>query len=207
MKIGVIGGGQLGLLTILEGKKLGVDFAVLDKDPNAPASKISDAWYPPEKVKSFVASCDVLTYEFEHIDPRIVEAAEKSGKLLSGTLPLLLKQDKIEEKRFLKKKGYPVPDFWAAENGAEALRLAKELRRPLILKISRFGYDGKGQFVVKSEKDLKAVAAQVAPVKERFLIEEFVPFEMEVSCVGVADRKRAVRFFPITQNDHVDGIL
>ncbi|MFN7066041.1 MAG: 5-(carboxyamino)imidazole ribonucleotide synthase, partial [Aquificaceae bacterium] len=73
MRVGILGGGQLGWMTILEGRRFGFDFFVLDPDPKASGSKIADRWFPPERVEEFIRECDVITYEFEHIEERVLE--------------------------------------------------------------------------------------------------------------------------------------
>ncbi|MFN3264139.1 MAG: 5-(carboxyamino)imidazole ribonucleotide synthase, partial [Aquificaceae bacterium] len=72
MRVGILGGGQLGWMTILEGRKLGFEFLVLDPDPRSPASRIADRWFPPEGVEDFIRHCDVITYEFEHIEEGVL---------------------------------------------------------------------------------------------------------------------------------------
>ena len=74
MRVGILGGGQLGWMTILEGRKLGFEFFVLDPDPKAPASRIADRWFSPEEAEDFIKACHVITYEFEHIEEDILKS-------------------------------------------------------------------------------------------------------------------------------------
>jgi len=110
MNIGILGGGQLGWMTILEGqlgwmtilegRKFGFKFFVLDKSPNAPASRVADGWFPPEKVEDFLKVCDVITYEFEHIEEFVLEKLE--GNVLPKVEVLRIKRNRGKEKDFIR---------------------------------------------------------------------------------------------------------
>ncbi|HIQ31098.1 MAG TPA: 5-(carboxyamino)imidazole ribonucleotide synthase [Aquifex aeolicus] len=203
MKIGILGGGQLGWMTILEGRKLGLSFAVLDPNPESPASRMADRWYPPQKVDDFLKECDVITYEFEHIEDWILEKV--SGKTLPPVETLLLKKNKGREKEFLYKKGYPVPSFRRCSL-TKLEETVKDVGLPAVVKSEKLGYDGKGQYRIIGEEDLIKVYKN-HPQDEDFLVEELVDFVEEVSLIGVRDRKGNVKLFPPTRNVHEEGIL
>lgn len=203
MNVGILGGGQLGWMTILEGRKLGINFLVLDPNPNAPASRIADAWFPPEKVEEFYRGSDVITYEFEHIEDEVLESVE--GKLIPNPLALRLKKDRGEEKGFLYKHGYPVPRFRRVKT-EELKEAVSELGLPAVVKSTRLGYDGKGQYRIRREEDLGQVFKSHSE-GESFVVEEFVDFELEASAVGVRDSEGRTLVFPITMNVHDEGIL
>ncbi|MFN3975565.1 MAG: 5-(carboxyamino)imidazole ribonucleotide synthase [Aquificaceae bacterium] len=203
MRVGILGGGQLGWMTILEGKKLGFDFFVLDPDPKAPGSKIANKWFPPERVEEFIKECDVITYEFEHIQEEVLE---KIYDLTTPSLSLLeLKRSKIREKEFYKRNGYPTVDFTVAD-GKELREKVKAFGLPCVIKAERLGYDGKGQYRVYYEEDTERVLEN-HPEEERFLIERLIDFSFEFSLIGVRDKKGNGRLYPITVNHHDKGIL
>ncbi|MDQ7038077.1 MAG: ATP-grasp domain-containing protein, partial [Aquificota bacterium] len=140
MRVGILGGGQLGWMTVLEGRKLGLEFFVLDPDPHAPASKIADGWFPPEKVGEFASLCDVVTAEFEHIPLEVVERV--AGRLKPPAEVLLMKRSRIEEKVTLLRKGYPVPRFlWGKRDDIQDL--VRSIGFPAVVKAEKQGYDGK----------------------------------------------------------------
>lgn len=203
MNIGILGGGQLGWMTILEGRKLGFKFSVLDKDPHAPANSIADRWYPPEKVEEFYKASDVITYEFEHIEEDILQKVE--DKLLPNPTALRLKRERKEEKTFLHRSGYPLPRFTHCtlkdlKNAISTIGL------PAVVKADRLGYDGKGQYRVTSPEDIKTIEENHEP-NDSFVVEEMVDFVAEVSAVGVRSHKGEILIFPPTQNVHREGIL
>ena len=203
MNIGILGGGQLGWMTILEGRKLGFKFFVLDKNPNAPASRVADGWFPPEKVEEFSRLCDVITYEFEHIEDSVLENLK--GEVLPNLEVLRIKRSRGSEKSFLLKAGYPVPRFQVC--GLENLEeCVKRVGLPAVVKAERLGYDGKGQYRIQDLEDLERVSSNHSQ-GESFVVEEMVRFRAEVSAVGVRDRKGRIEVFPVTQNVHEEGIL
>lgn len=203
MNVGILGGGQLGWMTILEGRRLGFRFFVLDKDPNAPASRIADGWFPPEKVKEFAKICNVITYEFEHVEEEVLESLE--GKVLPRLEVLKIKRKRGSEKELLSRLRYPVPTFRVCDlDCIEEAVLSVGL--PAVVKAERLGYDGRGQYRIFDLKDLKKVKENHS-VGESFLVEEMVRFRAELSAVGVRDGRGRVKVYPITQNVHEEGIL
>ncbi len=200
MRIGILGGGQLGFMTILEGRKLGYSFNVLDRNPHSPAVRVSDRWYPPEEVINFCRNSDVITYEFEHIEEEVLQKIE--GRVMPSLEILYIKKSRIKEKEFLKKAGYPICNFKVAE-GKELLPAVKEIGFPAVIKRERAGYDGKGQFKICNPSDLE----KVEDCSSNFVIEEFVKFKAEVSVIGVRDLKGKIAVYPLTENIHKDGIL
>lgn len=203
MRVGIVGGGQLGWMTILEGRKFGFEFFVLDPNPRAPASRIADAWFPPEKVDDFIKACHVITYEFEHVQD---EVFQKLYDLTTPSLSILeLKRSRIAEKTFYKNKGYPTPDFTFADY-SELFEKVKAFGFPCVVKAEKKGYDGKGQYRLESLQDLEVVFKNHSP-EERFLIERLVDFSFEFSIIGVRDKRGNVRLYPITVNHHERGVL
>ncbi len=199
MRVGILGGGQLGWMTILEGRKLCFEFLVLDKNPNSPASRIADRWFPPEKVEEFRELCDVITAEFEHVEEEVLEKV--SEKMRPGAELILMKRSRVEEKKTLFRLGYPLPRFvWGT--GSELKEMVNLIGPPVVVKRDSMGYDGKGQWRVSSVKEVKGLGED-----EKFVVEEFVDFEAEVSVIGVRDMWGNIRTFPLTENHHSDGIL
>ncbi len=199
--VGILGGGQLGWMTILEGRKLGYRFLVLDESPDAPASRVADRWFPPEQVEDFCREADVITYEFEHIDEEVL--SQLVGEVRPSLEVLELKRSRIREKTFLSRRGYPVCRFREADR--ETLEEAlEEIGYPAVVKSESLGYDGKGQYRIASPADLEDLKGAAG---ERFLVEEFVPFTSEISAVGVRSRSGEIKVYPVTENVHEGGIL
>ncbi len=203
MRIGILGGGQLGWMTILEGRKLGLSFYVLEKDTNYPACKVADRCFLLEQVDEFLQSCDVITYEFEHIDEGILE---KVGDRLTPSLEVLnLKRSRLAEKTFYSKNRYPTARFTYAKT-LDLQSAVSSLNTNVVLKTDTLGYDGKGQYRIKSLEDLMEVQRKHSP-EDVFLVEEYLDFDFEYSVIGVRDGKGNLRTYPVTVNFHSEGIL
>lgn len=203
MRVGILGGGQLGWMTILEGRKLGLEFFVLDPNPKAPASRIADRWFPPEKAEEFIRECHVITYEFEHIEEKVLE---KFYDLTTPSLNVLeFKKSKIKEKEFYKRMGYPTVEFVVAK-GKELKEKVEAFPLPCVIKREKLGYDGKGQYKIYSKEDLEVVLKNHSQ-EENFLIEKLIDFNFEFSIIGVRDKRGNKRLYPTTINYHEDGIL
>ncbi len=203
MKVGILGGGQLGWMTILEGRKLGFEFYVLDKEKGAPACRVADASFTPDQIKAFVNSCDVITYEFEHIDESLIDAV--SDILLPSPDVLRLKKSRIEEKKFYRKMGYPTAEFSFAKAQDLSIELIK-FGLPAIIKSEKLGYDGKGQYRIEDPSQVEDVLKN-HPKDEKFLIEKLINFLLEFSLIGVRDKKGKTKIYPLTINYHDKGVL
>ena len=200
MKLGIIGSGQLGLMMILEGKKLGIDFQVIDKSKDGPASRIADRAYQYDEFRDFVDSCDFITYEFEHVDERVLNYAMEQGKLRPGILPVELKRDRSKEKLFLRENGLPVGEFEVAEDATTAARIGKEYG-DAVIKLAHGGYDGKGQYLVKDGK-----LEEELP-EGKYVVERFVEFDKEASVIAARDPNGKTAFFQPSLNVNYKGML
>jgi len=201
MKIGILGGGQLGFMTILRGTYMGFEFNVLDKSYDVSSSKTGAKLFLFEDYKSFYNESDIITFEFEHLPIEIVEYMK--DKLRPSFEIFYLKQSRYREKKFLKDNNFPVPKFYLAKDGNDAIKIIKENNFiPSVIKTTKFGYDGKGQFYIKNFEDLK----HIENINEELIIEEFINFEKEVSII-VSRNENEVKTFPISENYHKDGIL
>lgn len=212
-KIGIIGGGQLGQMMILEAKKMGFYITVLDPTLNCPAHTIVDehivADFEDEKaIRLLAEKSDVVTYEFEHINAQVLKQLEAEGKKVYPTATSLeIIQNKFTQKSLLKKDGIPVPDFMAVSSPAEILAAGKEYGFPLMLKACTGGYDGKGNYVVKNENDCengyKELGGGILPL----MAEKFYPFIMEISVLACRAINGDIKVYPVAENIHKDSIL
>ncbi len=200
MKLGIIGSGQLGLMMILEGKKLGIEFLVIDSTKEGPASRIADKAFVNDEFREFVDSCDFVTYEFEHVDERPLNYAMEQGKLRPGMLPVELKRDRSKEKLFLRENGLPVGDFEIADNARDAARIGRDFG-DAVIKLAHGGYDGKGQYIVK-ERTLEEELPE-----GKYVVEKFVRFDMEASVIAARDPAGKIAFFQPSLNVNYRGML
>ena len=226
-KIGIIGGGQLGLMIAEEAHRQGALVYALDPTPDAPAFAECDghivaAYDDLGALEQLGDMTDVLTYEFENVPGDILRHLEGKYNIPQGIAPLFDSQDRLREKNNAKRHGLPVPDYVplpacsSDEDCAEVpCELTDEQRReelseavkkvgmPCVLKTRRLGYDGHGQAVIREEKDIEK-AAELLHVP--CILEAFVPFDYECSVIMVRDGQKIVHF-PIGRNIHKGGIL
>jgi 5-(carboxyamino)imidazole ribonucleotide synthase len=211
MKIGILGGGQLGRMLALAGYPLGFRFRILDTSSAAPAGHLAKlivarSYRDEEALQQFVDDVDVVTYEFENVP---VDAARKLAERVPVYPPpaaLEAGQDRLTEKELFRELGIPVPPFAAVDSYSDLTRAAACLGLPAVLKTRRMGYDGKGQFVLRDAVDVERAWAEIGRAKS-LILESFVPFEREVSIIAVRAREGATAFYPLVQNEHPGGIL
>lgn len=226
--IGIIGGGQLGLMIAQEAHHLGALTAILDPSPDAPAFAHADrtvtgAFDDPDALERLCEGCDVITYEFENVPGDILRHLEGKYNIKQGIAPLFDSQDRLREKDNARRHGLPVPEYLPVPAGpdgepadacgcvclSEEDRLAalKDavafLGMPCVLKTRTLGYDGHGQAVIRAEEDMeKASGLLSVPC----ILEKFVDFDYEASVVMVRDGSETIHF-PIGRNIHEGGIL
>lgn len=200
MNIGIIGGGQLGRMLVMEGRKLGFNFSVIDSTADSPAGRIADRSFQYENYQEFIEQSDVITFEFEHIDSRVLEAADLSGKLFPGKNAIMLKRDRADEKNFLKKIGVPTADFIVAEQRLELAEAVKSFDES-VLKSASGGYDGKGQYRLSRNDPIDEIPDQ------KYVVEQKIDFDYEASAIFVSDIRGKVIMFTPSYNLNRKGIL
>lgn len=208
--LGVVGGGQLGRMLAEAAGPLGVDVVVSDPTPDCPASSVAAEqvlgdFDDPATVRRVAEKADVLTFEIELTDPDALEAAGEAAGISVHPHPdtLRLIEDKLRQNRQFRERGIPVPDFMAVDDRKDLETAADEFGFPLMCKARRGGYDGRGNFLVDGPDDIgPTLEAAPGPM----LAERFVPFDREVSVIGIrgADGTAA---FPAGENIHEEEIL
>lgn len=209
--IGIIGGGQLGRMMALSARHMGYKIAVLDPTPDCPTAQIADihieaAYDDMDGIKRLTEVSDVITYEFENVDLKAATYIEEQGKLPQGAYALEITQNRKREKQLIKDLGLPVPDFAIVESGKEAEEALSTFILPAVIKTCRGGYDGKGQVKIESAQDFKE-AIELAEKQHPCIIEQWIPFDKEISAVFTRAQNGDIEFFPIAENDHRDHIL
>ncbi|SEQ33934.1 5-(carboxyamino)imidazole ribonucleotide synthase [Solimonas aquatica] len=209
MKIGILGAGQLGRMLGLAGYPLDFDFVFLDPATEACAAPLGDhihADYQDEAaLAEFCKRVDVATYEFENVPAKTAEFVAQRIPLLPAPVALTVGQDRLSEKTLFDQLKIAVPRYMPVAT-REALDFAvRNLGLPAVLKTRRLGYDGKGQAVLRAPEDLDAAWARLGG--QPLILEAFVPFEREVSCIAVRGAGGEIRYYPLVENVHRDGIL
>lgn len=212
-KIGIIGGGQLGKMMILDAKRLDYQFAILDPTPDCPAHSIADShivagFEDVEAIKRLASRVDVVTYEFEHISVKALEEVEKTGcPVYPSSKTLAYIQNKYVQKKRLKECGIPVPEFLPVDDYGDLKRAAQTFPYPLILKTCTGGYDGKGNHVIASEAEISEGYQALGSGKLPLMVEKCVDFEKEVSILACRSINGDICVFPVAENVHKNSIL
>jgi len=208
--IGILGGGQLGRMIALEAARLGYHCHIYCPDERSPAFHVAQfktvAEYEDEAaLKAFVAAVDVVTYEFENIPTETVVLAAAEKPLRPGVKALEMTQDRLTEKDFLNAAGVKTAPYAAFETADQLTLAFAKIGRPAVAKTRRFGYDGKGQTMVKSKSDLEAVMAVTGGAPA--ILEGFVNFDREISVIVARSASGDVAAFPVAENIHSNHIL
>ncbi|HUP92556.1 MAG TPA: 5-(carboxyamino)imidazole ribonucleotide synthase [Solimonas sp.] len=209
MKIGILGAGQLGRMLALAGFPLDFDFVFYDPATEACAAPLGQhihaAYEDEQGLAEFCVAIDVATYEFENVPARTAEFVAARRPLLPAPIALTVGQDRLSEKQLFDQLSIPVPRYMPVAT-REALEFAvRNIGLPAVLKTRRLGYDGKGQAVLRTPEDLDAAWARLGA--QPLILEAFVPFERELSCLAVRGLKGELAFYPVIENLHRDGIL
>lgn len=200
-------------MMVLEGKKLGLHFNILDPSHDCPASSIADQhiignFYDQEKIQSLAEISDVITYEFEHIDADMLVELEKQGhRIYPSPSTLKIIQNKYEQKNFLQKYGLSVPKFQKVVSIEDIDRATEEYGFPLILKSCKGGYDGKGNYVIKTKGDIKKAYGNLGGSHRDLMIEAYIPFKMEISVLIARGITGEMKIYPLAENIHENNIL
>jgi 5-(carboxyamino)imidazole ribonucleotide synthase len=211
--VGILGGGQLARMLALSGAPLGLRFLVLDSTPDACAAQFApllQADYRDQGgLAEFASRVDVATFDFENVPAESAQWLAERIPVFPSPSALSVAQDRLAEKSLFRELGIPVPEFAAIDSRAGLDAALAEIGTPCILKTRRLGYDGKGQFRIKSVADADAawaaLGAQAGTVG--LILEGFVAFQRELSVVAVRGRDGELRAWPLTENWHESGIL
>ena len=208
--IGILGGGQLGRMLAMAAARLGLRCQVFSPDPDSPAFDVvqhaSCAEYADvEALELFANDVDVITYEFENVPAATAMILAARRPVLPDQEILQTIQDRLAEKDFVTRLGIGTADY-ADVSSAPSLRAAIErIGLPAVIKTRRFGYDGKGQAIIRDGDDPDQVWDDLGT--RSAILEAFVPFEREISVIAARSADGQVECFDVTENEHRDHIL
>lgn len=207
-RVGVLGGGQLARMLALEGTPLGCRFTCLEPSAGPPAGAVAQIvrapFDDPEGLARLADAADVVTYEFENVPAASAAYLQSRLPVLPPPPALRASQDRLAEKQMFREEGIATAPFCPVDHPEEVNAALAATGLPAVVKTRRFGYDGKGQSVVKSVSQATAAVARMGP---GLIVEGFVPFVRELSVLAVASRDGSRVFYPLTENHHRDGIL
>jgi 5-(carboxyamino)imidazole ribonucleotide synthase len=207
--VGVLGGGQLGRMIALAGYTLGQRFVFLDPGGEASAGHVGNlrvgAYDDEERLQELARKSDVVTYEFENVPVGSARFLNELVPVYPPPRALEVSQDRLDEKQFFETLGIPTPPFAPVSSRAELDAAVARIGLPLIIKTRRFGYDGKGQMVLRTAADVDHAWETLGAAL--LIVEGLVPFERELSILSVRGKNGDTRFWPLVENEHRDGIL
>lgn len=207
--LGMLGGGQLGRFFVIAAHEMGYRVTVLDPDNNSPAGKIADvhicaAFDDKIALKKLAKSCLAISTEFENVPADSLSFLAQTTIVRPSANSVAIAQHRVSEKNFLKEAGLPVAPYVVINAEADIPNDENHVY-PAILKVARFGYDGKGQARVKNSKEAGIAYAQFA--HEECVLEKMMKLDYEVSVVLARDMHGNVATFPTSENSHLNGIL
>ena len=209
MRIGIIGAGQLGRMLALAGYPLGLRFLFLDQSTDAPGAQVGPiicgAFDDPQRLAQLAGEVDLVTFEFENVPVATLGTVAAARPFYPPVAALGASQDRLDEKNLFRKLKIPTPRYAAVDSFADLQSAARDIGMPGVLKTRRLGYDGRGQFVVRSAADLEPAWAMLGSVP--LIYERFVDFSREVSIIGARSTRGEIAFYPLTANTHAGGIL
>ncbi len=210
--VGIVGGGQLGRMIALAAAAYGLKVHVYAPDDDSPAFDVAAArtvaaYEDEAALAAFAAAVDVVTYEFENVPRRTAEILSAAKPLHPSAAALATTQDRLAEKSFVAGLGIPTAPFRAVDDAAGLAEAVAALGLPAVLKTRRFGYDGKGQRMLRPDAPLDAEAVMASLGHQPCILEGFVPFESEVSVVAARAGDGTFSAYDPCGNEHRDHIL
>ncbi|GAB1534261.1 MULTISPECIES: 5-(carboxyamino)imidazole ribonucleotide synthase [Brevibacillus] len=210
--LGILGGGQLGRMIALAGRAMGYRFVTMDPTADAPCGQTADrqivaSYDDVEAAMQLASVSDVISYEFENVDAQVAEVLESRAYVPQGSRLLRITQNRIREKTAIREIGIPVAPFCVVNSLEDLQEAVRELGLPAVMKTATGGYDGKGQWVLRSEAELAEAYETLSKAGAELIVEQFVPFQMELSVVAARNPAGELAVFPVSENIHQENIL
>jgi 5-(carboxyamino)imidazole ribonucleotide synthase len=208
--IGILGGGQLGRMLAMAAARLGLRCQVFSPDPESPAFDVvlnaTCAEYADvEALELFASDVDVITYEFENVPAAAAMILAARRPVLPDRKILETTQDRLAEKDFVKRLGIGTAPYADVSSAAGLHAAIARIGLPAVIKTRRFGYDGKGQAIIRGGDDPDKVWQDLGT--KSAILEAFIPFEREISVIAARSADGHVECFDVTENEHRDHIL
>ena len=210
--LGIIGGGQLGMMLTEAAQNLGdiSKIIVLDPTENCPAAKVGAQqivadFKDEDAIKKLSELSDIITYEIESGNSDVLKKLEESTEINPSPDTLRIIQDKLLQKQFLQKNGIAVAEFEKIENKEELNQMIDKMGLPLLLKTRRDAYDGRGNYKINSKSEIDDALDLFSG--KTLMVEKFVKFEKEVSVIAARNTKGEISTYPVVENIHENNIL
>jgi len=208
-RVGIVGGGQLGMMLAEAGARIEVECLTLDPASDSPASRVGPtivgAYDDERALAELAAASDVVTYEFENVPVEAARFLAERVPVFPPPRALEVAQDRLSEKALFEALGIDVASFAPLASKEELDEALEVVGVPSVLKARRLGYDGKGQAIVRRVEDAPDAWRSIGEVPS--ILESLVRFDREVSILGARGLDGATAFYPLVENRHRDGIL
>ncbi|SDW70348.1 5-(carboxyamino)imidazole ribonucleotide synthase [Paenibacillus sp. CF384] len=209
--VGILGGGQLGRMMANAGSAMGYRFIALDPTPDAPtgqvAGQIVAAYDNRDAARELAERSDVITYEFENVDAGVAAMLMEESYVPQGSELLYTTQHRLREKRAIEAAGVKVAPYAEVRSADELREAVGRFGLPCVLKTAMGGYDGKGQWVIRSEAEIDEAFETLNRAGTELVLEQFIRFQKELSVIAARSPQGEIRTFPAAENIHVDNIL
>ncbi|SFT19437.1 5-(carboxyamino)imidazole ribonucleotide synthase [Paenibacillus sp. BC26] len=209
--VGILGGGQLGRMMANAGSAMGYRFVALDPTPDAPtgqvAGQIVAAYDNRDAARELAERSDVITYEFENVDAGVAAMLMEESYVPQGSELLYTTQHRLREKRAIEAAGVKVAPYAEVRSADELREAVGRFGLPCVLKTAMGGYDGKGQWVIRSEAEIDEAFETLNRAGTELVLEQFIRFRKELSVIAARSPQGEIRTFPAAENIHVDNIL
>jgi len=211
--LGIVGGGQLGMMITEAAKKMPEHISkiiVLDPTENCPAAQVGAEqivadFKDKDAIIDLADKSDIITYEIESGDSNVLKSVEKDAEINPSPETLRIIQDKFLQKSFLQENDIPVTEFIKVERIEDVKEGLKNFGFPALLKARRDAYDGKGNFKINSEDEIQKAFDYFKG--QKLLLEKFIRFKMEVSVIASRNTKGQIKTYPLVENIHEENIL
>ena len=208
-RVGIVGAGQLGRMLALAGYPLGLRCEFLDRAATTPGAQVAPILVgeldDAGKLKQLASRSDVLTFDWENISGEALAPLRRLTHIRPSPTALRISQDRLHEKALFTRLGVPVAPHAAIDSRPQLLRALSRLGLPGVLKTRRFGYDGKGQALIRGGAEAEAAWARLAG--QPLIYEAFQSFSREVSIIGARSVSGELAHYPLAANTHAGGIL
>ncbi|MGA9573952.1 MAG: 5-(carboxyamino)imidazole ribonucleotide synthase [Lysobacterales bacterium] len=207
--VGILGAGQLARMLAQAGQPMGLDFIFLDPAGDACAAQYGEhicaGWDDEAALKELGSRCDVVTFDFENVPGPSADLIGSLCPVYPPARALFESQDRLREKTMMQKLGIPVAPFFPVSSRPDLMAAVEKIGLPCVLKTRRFGYDGKGQAVLRFQEDLERAWQQLGD--SELICEGFVSFQSECSIIAARGKDGQVVYWPLTHNLHRNGVL
>lgn len=210
--VGILGGGQLGRMLAIAGRNMGYRFVTLDPTPDAPCAQAADAqitapYHDLEAARKLAERSDVITYEFENVDAHVATMLESESYVPQGSELLYTTQHRLREKQAIEAAGVPVAPYRKIDSLGDLRQAISELGLPAVLKTATGGYDGKGQYVLRTDDQVEQAFQELSRANTDLVLEKFITFDKEISVIAARNPDGEIRTFPVAENVHIHNIL